>query len=146
MFRWSFIFIWIVNTNCVPLNSPNTVEPSLKIINIFPNGAINVRINLPGKHGIQDVLRLRTFFPDSKRSDPLGCNYVGELMSDKHAAVSVSGCIGREDVTTTITSPKHPILTHVWKLYGLVEELKTVRNLASTFYPIMFKLYYRTMS
>ena len=131
-----FNLIWIFyEVNCGkpivnfdPVEFGNDNEPSLKIVKIFPDGAIIVDINLPGSNGLKDSMTLRSFIPSDADQNHNHCNYVGELASNKKATVSVSGCIGREDVTTTITSDKHSNMTHIWKLYGVVEEVTTSKE------------------
>ena len=134
MYPILFNLVWILHeVNCgkpiigfLPVELGNDSEESLKIIKTFPDGAIIVDINLPN-NGLKESMILKPFFKSDADQNHNHCNYVGELQSDKKATVSVSGCIGREDVITSITSDTHSNMTHIWKLYGVVEEVKNPR-------------------
>ena len=130
--------IWIFHkVSCKPSNT----EPGLRINKIIDENQINIDFTLPGAEGFSDTMILKSFFSKASNNvndplSPLSCNYVGHLLSDKNSAVSLSGCLFREDVTTTITSSKYPIQSHLWKLYGAVEEL----NMDNVMNPPKFKV------
>ena len=130
--------IWILHeVSCKPSNT----EPGLRINKIIDENHVNIDFTLPGARGFSDTMILKSFFSKASNNvndplSPLSCNYVGHLLSDKNSAVSLSGCLFREDVTTTITSSKYPIQSHLWKLYGAVEEL----NMDNVMNPPKFKV------
>ena len=142
--------IWILHeVSCRHHPNPiKRIEPGLRINKIIDRNHVNIDFTLPGAGGFSDTMVLKRFFQknEANGSDSSGCwkcnfmlgkscNYVGHLLSDKNSAVSVAGCLFREDVTTTITSSKYPIQSHLWKLYGTVEEL----NMDNVMNPPNFK-------
>ena len=101
-----------------------TANPGLEIIETGQSDELRVKVALPD--GYKDVLNLkRHYLNDGERENRIErCNFIGHLESDKKAGVALTGCLGQEDVMTTILFQNQlGAKVFLWKLNGEVQEI-----------------------
>ena len=117
-----YYFQKLVHSNIVFIEW--TADPGLEIIESGQSDDLRVKITLPD--GYKDVLNLkRHYLNDGERLDRIErCNFIGHLESDKKAGVALTGCLGQEDVMTTILFQNQlGAKVFLWELNGEVQEI-----------------------
>ena len=127
-------FIWLLK-----LTIQSTGNPGLEWIESDRSDEFRVKFTLP--NGYSDVMVLeRYFFNEDERLNRIEkCNFIGHLESDKKAGVALTGCLGQEDVMTTILfQNEFGGSTIIWKIDGEIMELGTLDENSSSEEKIIF--------